>query len=176
VLIVGSSVPFDRTLDALRRLATEAPQVRVLIVREDPEDARSLEALLAGAGGVVGAQDPAERLREACARLVRGEAVASPQLQRHLVERFRRATHSWRGMRPLVSPLSTREWQVLDALRDGASTQQVADQLGVSRATVYSHLRNISRKLRTRSREEALAVADELRRRAGMGDGDERSA
>lgn len=170
VLVLGSSVPFDQTLAALRRLREEASQVRTLLVRADADDARSVEALLAGASGVIDADAAPERLREAVLRLSRGEAVAGPQLQRLLVERFRRATYSWRGMRPLVSPLSNREWQVLDALREGASTQEVADQLGISRATVYSHLRNISRKLRTRSRQEALAVADELRRRAGMGD------
>jgi NarL family two-component system response regulator LiaR len=61
------------------------------------------------------------------------------------------------------SPLTAREWEVVDLLRDGRSTEAIADDLVLSIETVRSHVKNILRKLDVRSREEAVAAADRMR-------------
>jgi DNA-binding NarL/FixJ family response regulator len=169
VVVIGASVSHQEALTMLERLRGEAPDVRSLIVRDDPEDEGHQELLLAGASGVVAADSPPDSIADVIERVARGEAVVGPRLKVALLERFRRATASRRGMRPLLGPLSTREWQVLDLLRGGASTDETAAQLGIARATVYSHLRNIARKLGTEGREEAIAFADALRMRGSSG-------
>lgn len=165
VLVLGDGLSREDVLTALERMREEAPDVRSLVVREDPEDEDHQEILLMGASGVVGAKEPLDSIAYVIRVVARGEAAVGPRLKLALLKRFRRATASRRGMRPLLGPLSTREWQVLDLLRAGASTDETAAQLGIARATVYSHLRNIARKLGTEGRDEAIAFAEELRMR-----------
>jgi DNA-binding NarL/FixJ family response regulator len=70
-------------------------------------------------------------------------------------------------MRPVKGPLTTREWEVLDMLKAGKSTDRIADELVLSTETVRSHVKNILRKLEVRSREEAILVADRMRGASG---------
>jgi DNA-binding NarL/FixJ family response regulator len=66
-------------------------------------------------------------------------------------------------MRPVKSPLTAREWEVIDLLKESKTTDQIADELVLSPETVRSHVKNILRKLAVRSRQEAVRKADEMR-------------
>ena len=65
-------------------------------------------------------------------------------------------------VRPLQSPLralTPRESEVLGLLAAGKSTREMVEALGVSPATVRTHIENILRKLDVHSRLEAVVVA-----------------
>ena len=66
-------------------------------------------------------------------------------------------------MRPVKSPLTPREWEVIDLLYDGRTTDQIADSLVLSSETVRSHIKNLMRKLGAASRQEAVAIAQRMR-------------
>jgi DNA-binding NarL/FixJ family response regulator len=51
--------------------------------------------------------------------------------------------------------LTTRELEVLERVASGARSQAIAAELGLSEATVKSHLSHIYRKLAVRNRVEA---------------------
>jgi PAS domain S-box-containing protein len=55
--------------------------------------------------------------------------------------------------------LTPRQREVLDLLGSGASTEQIAAQLHLSRETVRNHVRNVLRALGAHSRLEAVALA-----------------
>ncbi len=54
--------------------------------------------------------------------------------------------------------LSLREKQVLDWLAQGHTYHEIASTLGVTYATVHTHIRHIYEKLHVRSRYEATSV------------------
>ena len=66
-------------------------------------------------------------------------------------------------MRPIRSPLTPREWEVLDLLCQERSTDDIADTLVLSVETVRSHIKSVLRKLGVRSRQEAIKSAGLLR-------------
>jgi DNA-binding CsgD family transcriptional regulator len=65
---------------------------------------------------------------------------------------------------PLHKPLTPRQQQILAELAHGASTEQIAASLGVSRETVRNHVRGLLRALQAHSRLEAVVEA----RRRGL--------
>ena len=68
------------------------------------------------------------------------------------------------GSRAVIShaaQLTSREWQVLDYLRQGLATGEIARRLYVSPATVRSHVAAVLRKLRVRDREAAIRLFEE---------------
>jgi two-component system nitrate/nitrite response regulator NarL len=81
-----------------------------------------------------------------------------------LIERLQSLPASGMGVRPVRSSLTPREWEVLDLLCADQGTDDIADQLVLSVETVRSHVKNILRKLGVGSREEAVAVAERIRR------------
>jgi DNA-binding NarL/FixJ family response regulator len=58
--------------------------------------------------------------------------------------------------------LTPRQNDVLQLLGQGASTEDIASMLHLSKETVRNHVRNILRELRAHSRLEAVARAHEL--------------
>lgn len=59
--------------------------------------------------------------------------------------------------RAKVSPLSRREMQVLELVRDGCSNQVIAERLAISAMTAKNHVQNIRLKLKVRTRGQAVA-------------------
>ncbi|MFA9271570.1 MAG: helix-turn-helix transcriptional regulator, partial [Baekduiaceae bacterium] len=55
-------------------------------------------------------------------------------------------------------PLTPREHDVLSLVADGLTSRRIAERLGVSPATVESHVRAAMQKLGTRTRAEAAAL------------------
>jgi ATP/maltotriose-dependent transcriptional regulator MalT len=56
-----------------------------------------------------------------------------------------------------VNGLSPREWEVLDLLSRGFAYKEIAEALGISMATVNTHIHRTYEKLHVRSRGEAVA-------------------
>ena len=72
-----------------------------------------------------------------------------------------RRTHGVAGG-GLPEPLSGRELEILQLVAAGKSNRRIAQELYVSVGTVKTHLNNLYRKLRVRSRTQAVARAREL--------------
>ena len=54
--------------------------------------------------------------------------------------------------------LTNREWQVLDLMRDGLTTREIASRLYIARVTVRTHISSILRKLHVPDREAAIRL------------------
>jgi len=163
VLVFGSSMGLDEVLAAVDTVRQRAPEVRSLVLMEGHDEQEEYAFLMVGAAGVLPSGAPPARLPAAVRALHAGEAVVPPGLLTFLVRHLRRVSTSRRTSKPVLEPLSSREWQIIDELTAGRPTAAVAKRLGIAPATVHSHLRNIYGKLGVRSRTEALAVAEHLR-------------
>ena len=58
-----------------------------------------------------------------------------------------------------VSPLSDQERRILSLFAQGSDPETIADTLAISGQTLRNHLHHINRKLRTRTRLEAVTHA-----------------
>ena len=56
--------------------------------------------------------------------------------------------------------LTNREWETMELLREGLTTEQVAERLFISPATVRVHVSSVLKKLQTTDRAEALRILE----------------
>src|SRR5579885_2658820 len=131
---------------AVKAAVEERPALWLLAAAA--EDADLFGALRVGASGFLLKDMNLARLPHALADAAAGRPAIPRTLVARLVEAFRddgprrRVTLELGGVQ-----LTSREWQVLDLLRLGLSTRQIAEHLYVSPATVRSHVAALVRKL-----------------------------
>jgi DNA-binding NarL/FixJ family response regulator len=92
--------------------------------------------------------------------ILNGGLWISPQLNARVVNRrLRRNTAGRAQAASTAAVLSPRELQVLDLLRSGKTTKQIAGTLHLSTRTVDIHRANMKKKLGLRTGAELIAFA-----------------
>ena len=165
VILLDAGLPPDGGLVAMQTLTAVAPDARVVMLAPADGDDAALLAVAEGAAGYLPRDIHLGALARAVGGVMAGEGAISRVMAARLMDRLQALSAERAGMRPVRSELTTREWEVLDLLKSGASTTQIAKDLVLSPDTVYSHIQHILRKLGAHSRAEAVAIA--LRPRPG---------
>jgi NarL family two-component system response regulator LiaR len=150
-------------LSATRHIVSEAPNQVIILVSRGDDEAIGLASLRAGAAGYLSKDFDLDALPRTVVGAVNGEAAISRRLVMRLVERLRGVTGRSYEPPPEGRRLTPREWDVIDMLAQGDSTDQIAASLCLSIETVRSHVKHILRKLDARSRAEAVAAAQRIR-------------
>jgi DNA-binding NarL/FixJ family response regulator len=150
-------------IEVTRLLRAHERSFRIVMLTTAPGDDLPLRALAAGAVGFIRKDEELDALPRALRGVRDGQAAISRRLTLTLVEHYQAAGAVRAGLRPVHSGLSDREWQVLDLLAGGATTDEVAEMLVLSRETVRTHVKRVYRKLGVRSRDAAVSAAAHLR-------------
>jgi DNA-binding NarL/FixJ family response regulator len=166
MLIVDTALPPTGSLELIGEVLLASPETRIVTVSVDDEQT-ALAALRAGAVGHIAKDVDPDELTRLVLRAADGEAIVPRRLIMPLLELLREVPDA--GWRPLRSRLTTREWEIVELLSEGASTQRIAESLVLSPTTVYSHVRSVLRKLGVHSRADAVAAAGRLRREETLG-------
>jgi two-component system nitrate/nitrite response regulator NarL len=144
-------------------ITARLPATRAVMLTVSRSDEDLFAALRAGASGYLLKDMPFEDIGNELADVLNGRIALPPELVTRLVEEFRdsaprrRALVGQRG----GAQLTSREWQVLDFLRHGLATAEIAQRLFVSPATVRSHVAAVLRKLRVPDRESAVRLFED---------------
>jgi DNA-binding NarL/FixJ family response regulator len=165
-MIIDTALPPDGGVELTRKVLLVAPETRVLTVSVDDQHT-AIAALRAGAVGHIGKDIDPDELARLVVRAADGEAIIPQRLLMPLLELLHGLPDA--GWRPLHSRLTTREWEIVELLGEGATTQRIAERLVLSPSTVYSHVKSLLRKLGVHSRRDALTAAQRLRREETRG-------
>jgi len=151
VVLLDLGLPGIDGIEVTKRLRAELPHIEVLIFTIFDDEEKVLAAIRAGASGYLLKGMEAQRIVEAIQEVHRGGSVVQPQLARRLLRHFQRQPSP-----KSTTSLSPREQEILLLISKGLSNPQVASTLGVSRATVRTHLEHIYAKLDVSNRTEAV--------------------
>jgi two-component system nitrate/nitrite response regulator NarL len=166
VLLCDERLLSEGDFSLARKLHDAHPGVPIVMLTNGAQAERALDALRSGATSIVAKQSPPEQLVAALCAVVNGDALIDPAVTMALIEEVRQIPAPGSGFRPIHSRLSNREWQILGLMSDGWSTAEIAQSLGLSRDTVYTHTRNLMRKLQVETRQAAIDAVRELYRTA----------
>lgn len=150
-------------ITATRRLSAVAPDIGVVMLSVADDEELGLLALQAGAIGFLTKDLDINVLPRVLRGVQAGEAAVDRRLTRRLIQSLQVTPVGGIGMRPVRSPLTAREWEILDLLCSDYTTEGMSHELGLSTETVRSHVKSIFRKLDVHSRREAVETAKRLR-------------
>jgi DNA-binding NarL/FixJ family response regulator len=164
VVLMDLKMPVLNGIQATRRIRTEFPEVRVLVLTTYEADEWVYDAIRGGAAGYLLKDTPAEHLVEAIVGTAEGRAFVDPQVAGKLLSQVARsptAPSPW-----LAGELSDRKREVLRLLCRGCSNAEIARQLFLSEGTVRNYMTSIFAKLGVSDRTQAAVLA----LRHGLGD------
>jgi DNA-binding NarL/FixJ family response regulator len=93
---------------------------------------------------------------------MRGEAAVPRTLVTRLIDELRgREQRRHLELHERRIETTTREWEVVECLRQGMSTREIAQLLGIADVTVRRHISGVHQKLGIRTRAELLRLLAE---------------
>ena len=149
-------------IPAAGRISSRVPEAEVVVLADKPDESEALEAVQAGASGYLQKNMNPEAFSRALRGALNGEPAFPRALLAPVLEEFR-ARHERRRVRVpgrSVVDLSRRESEVLDLLRRGLATAEIADRLDISPVTVRRHLSLVLGKLGVPDRAAALRLLE----------------
>jgi DNA-binding NarL/FixJ family response regulator len=152
-----------RGVAAAWEIHSRLPRSNVVMLTVSREDVDLFAALRAGALGYLLKDMDPRSLPRALHSVLAGEVAIPRELVSQVVEGFRdpAARRRQAFAEGSAQQLTSREWQVLDFLRQGLVTNEIATRLYVSPATVRSHVAAVLRKLRVPDREAAIRLFED---------------
>ena len=161
VVLLDLRMPRMSGLMALTQLASEMPEVRVLVVSDHAADESVIDAVAAGASGFVSKHITGTELCAAVHSVKRGEAALSPDLLGYLMRGLRRNGNGRGHNGSPTSTLTHSELNVLRLVADGRTDKQISQTLYISPRTVQSHLAHIRAKTGIARRTQLACWATE---------------
>jgi DNA-binding NarL/FixJ family response regulator len=147
---------------AAARIHAALPDTAVVMLTVSNDNNDLFDALRAGASGYLLKDTDPARLPFALRGVLEGEAALPRALVARLIDEFRdREQRRVSLLKRRSVELTSREWQVLELLRTGLTTREIADQLVISRVTVRTHVSAILKKLQVGDRKAALRLFEE---------------
>jgi DNA-binding NarL/FixJ family response regulator len=151
--VLDVAMPRMTGLQAAAELSRRRPELKLLMLSMHESEQYLFEALKAGASGYVLKTAADRDLVEAVRAAMRGEPFLYPAAVTALIRDYLAREET------PADPLSPRELQVLKLIAEAYTSDQIAQELSISRRTVDRHRENILAKLGMRDRVELTRYA-----------------
>ncbi len=166
VVLMDINLPVVNGLQATRRVKDLCPQVNVIMLTAYDDEEQVYHAIRAGASAFHAKDVSPERLVDVIRHVSRGEYVIGDVVLDEqgigdwLLEEFRRfGGVAFDEADQFLSPLSSREMEILELVIRGMSNKEIAYHLGISHQTVKNHMTSILSKLGVADRTQAAIYA-----------------
>jgi DNA-binding NarL/FixJ family response regulator len=174
VILLDLGLPQMSGIDVTRAVKAKHANIEILIFTIFDEEDKVLEAIKAGASGYLLKGAEADKIVEGIKEVKSGGSVIQPNLARSLLRHFRAPMEGLPPPAPAPVPstdhrplgdmprqeirraLTERELEILQIIAKGLSNNEAAKVLGLSKATIRTHLEHIYQKLDVTNRVEAV--------------------
>ena len=142
VVVLDLSMPGVPGMDLIKRLRSDFPRLRVLVLTMHTSDQFAMRAFRSGASGFLTKDSAATQLVQAIRKVATGGAYVPPEL----AERMAVGLNDLQDA-PAHEQLSNREFEVYRHIMSGKRLTDIADELHLSIKTVSTHKARIMEKL-----------------------------
>ena len=164
VAVIDMDAPSEAGLTMARNIKQRLPSIGIVMVTSNLDGNQLFNALKFQAAACISKEITPDQLIEVIIRVARGEhpinesLINQPSVAEQVLHQFQEL--SWRSeAEDIISPLTTRETEILNYVAQGYLNKQIAFQLGISEQTIKNHVTSILRKLNANARTEAVVKA-----------------
>ena len=159
VVLMDSPQTFECGFQIVVSVQKVDPNVEVIMIGMDRDEALFLEAVRAGVSGYLLSDASACDVIAAIRAVAQGEAVCPPLLCRKLFKYFALRDSSL----PRTSPngdygLTRRELELIPMIARGLSNKEIASQLNLSEQTIKNHIHRMLQKVGAEHRLEVAEI------------------
>lgn len=157
--LIDLNLPDGYGVDLVVKASRMRPPVISVVTTVYDDDAHIFPALRAGASGYLLKDEPQAELIRQLLLLERNEAPISPSVLRSVLKHFSAQTPAAAATDERLTP---KERDVLLALANGYTLEEIARAQIITRNTVATHVKRIYAKLQIGNRAEAVQAAQRL--------------
>lgn len=165
VVLMDVRMPVLDGIEATRRIVTQDPAARIIVLTTFDLDEYAFGGLRAGASGFLLKDARPEELTAAVRAVAAGDAAVSGRVTRAMLELFADrlpAGGSVDAARPdPAAALTPREREILVAMGEGLSNGEIGARFYLTESTVKTHVGRVLSKLQLRDRVHAVIFAYE---------------
>ena len=147
VIVMDLVMPKKDGILATAELKKKLPSAKVLILTSFSTSDGIAHAIEAGASGALLKSAENDTVVDAIRTVHAGKKVIPANVKRLIAED------------PPVSDLSPRQLEILSSITRGLSNDDIANQLGIGKASIKTHVLALFQKLGAANRAEAVAIA-----------------
>ena len=147
VIIMDYMMPRLDGATAAKRILVENPSQKILILTSYGSANGISEALHAGVAGALLKNDDNREIVDSLRKIIRGERIISPEIQRLMDES------------PSIEELSARQLEILELITQGLTNAEIANIFSIQEDTVKKHVNAVFERIGAANRAEAVAIA-----------------
>lgn len=155
ILILGSNYEKIIADSELFQIQNSSPSTKVLIISDCRDDGKILNTIKSGVTGYLTEECNGEEILNAVNLLSKGEKFFCNEILDVILEKkFDKETSE-----ELKDNLTEREIEIIKLITEKYTNQEISEKLFISIHTVYTHRKNIMKKLRLKSPVELILYA-----------------
>ena len=164
IAILDVDGPENAGFDIAARLKQRLPNIAVIVFSSFSNDEQVFLALKAQAAAYMSKEATSNEIIETIRYVASGKYPINeslhdrPKVAEQVLHKFQELS-SKSETEDLVSPLTTRETEILEYISKGFLNKQIASELDISEQTIKNHVTSILRKLNANARTEAVVIA-----------------
>ncbi|MFP7474208.1 response regulator transcription factor [Niallia taxi] len=153
VILMDLYMPVMNGLEAIKEIKRVEPKIPIVILTTYNEDKLMAEGIKAGAQGYLLKDTSLENLFQTMDSVIQGETLLQPEIEVRI-----KKYESAEKIKPKVK-LTQKELTILQAVSQGFTSKEIANDIGIAERTVKARLTSIYNKLGVDTRAEAVAIA-----------------
>ncbi|MEY8747846.1 response regulator [Bacillales bacterium AN1005] len=153
VILMDLYMPIMSGLEAIKEIKRVKSNIPIVILTTYNEDKLMAEGIKAGAQGYLLKDTSLENLFQTMDSVIQGETTLQPEIEARI-----KKYESAGKINPKVK-LTQKELTILQAVSQGFTSKEIANDIGIAERTVKARLTSIYNKLGVDTRAEAVAVA-----------------
>jgi two-component system response regulator DevR len=155
VAVLDVRLPDGSGVELCRELRVTHPQLACLMLTSFDDDEALFEAIVAGAAGYVLKQVKGNDIVNAVRQVGAGRSLLDATMTSRVMERLRNGS----AEDPRLAGLSGQERRILELLAEGKTNRQIAAEMFLAEKTVKNYVSNLLTKMGMSRRTEAAVYA-----------------
>lgn len=141
IILMDMTMPRMNGIQATRRILSETPEAKIIVLSMHGDREFIVESLKAGARGYILKESSSEELNQAIITVSQGFYYLARAVMPVIIEDYLRLLKNIGSTKN--SSFSEREIEILKLFVNGLNSKQIASQLSISKNTVDTHRRRI---------------------------------